>query len=214
MSTVGCTPSNSDRLPIQQNWGCPHAGERGPRHPLPLRRPSASVATFLPLWRPSCHRPSRPPQTTGKPRYSTAVCEVNGIWQHWGKVTSGGRISAVTSVLGGDGSSNPDLRTQQWGFSMRIFDQEFGKVKLVSDDEANPSHRSASALDDADPGTSPSAIATSAHGSITERELMFVQVSTDFVCSYIALPAVSCPVESDFFGSSEFDPPPLVEFHH
>jgi hypothetical protein len=35
---------------------------------------------------------------------------------------------------------------------MRIFDQEFGKVKRVSDDEANPSHGAASALEGADPG--------------------------------------------------------------
>jgi exopolysaccharide biosynthesis polyprenyl glycosylphosphotransferase len=71
---------------------------------------------------------------------------------------------------------------------MRIFDQEFGKLKSVSDHETNPPHGSASALDGADPSSSPSAIATSAHGSITERGLTFVHVGTDFLCSYIALP--------------------------
>ena len=71
---------------------------------------------------------------------------------------------------------------------MRIFDQEFGKLKSISDHETNPPHGSASALDGADPGSSSSAIATSAHGSITERGLMCVHVGTDFLCSYIALP--------------------------
>ena len=59
-------------------------------------------------------------------------------------------------LLGGGGSIQ--AFAPKGGISMRIFDQEFGKLKSISDHETDPPHGSAGALDEADPSSSPSAI--------------------------------------------------------
>jgi exopolysaccharide biosynthesis polyprenyl glycosylphosphotransferase len=71
---------------------------------------------------------------------------------------------------------------------VRLFDPETGKLDDAEGDAVSPSDLSATSAG----STADSALHQTGsevpQGSITDRELAFVQVSTDFLCSYIALP--------------------------
>jgi exopolysaccharide biosynthesis polyprenyl glycosylphosphotransferase len=71
---------------------------------------------------------------------------------------------------------------------VRLFDPELGKLEDAGDEEVTPSTLPAAAAAPTANGAAPSSGPEVPQGSITDRELTFVQVSTDFLCSYIALP--------------------------
>ncbi len=71
---------------------------------------------------------------------------------------------------------------------MSISDQELGEFELAGIAADTPNSNIASK--DRKPSAEVSHVEESAprHGAISDRELIFVQVSTDFLCAYIALP--------------------------
>jgi exopolysaccharide biosynthesis polyprenyl glycosylphosphotransferase len=70
---------------------------------------------------------------------------------------------------------------------VRLFESELGKLGDADGETVTPSALSATTAPTADTASHGTASAVP-QGSITDRELAFVQVSTDFLCSYIALP--------------------------
>jgi exopolysaccharide biosynthesis polyprenyl glycosylphosphotransferase len=71
---------------------------------------------------------------------------------------------------------------------VRLFDPETGKLEEAEDQAASPSALSAATAAPTADRALHQIGSEVPQGSITDRELAFVQVSTDFLCSYIALP--------------------------